>query len=93
MITDVSVIAKLQKVLNECNCKTNKIWLDKGRIFYKAWMISWWQDNDIGMYSRHNEYLLRISKYKNVSAKDYTPNWSNECLWLKKLKILFRERM
>ena len=31
---------------------------------------------------------IRISKYKNIFAKGYTPNWSEEVL-LKKLKILF----
>ena len=29
---------------------------------------------------------VRISKYKNVSANDYTPNWSEEIFLLKKLK-------
>ena len=34
---------------------------------------------------------VRISKYKNIFAKGYMPNWSEEVLLLKKLKILFRE--
>ena len=36
---------------------------------------------------------VRISKYKNIFAKGYTPNWSEEVLLLKKLKILFRGLM
>ena len=32
---------------------------------------------------------VRISKYKNIFAKGYMPNWSEEYLLLKKLKILF----
>ena len=32
---------------------------------------------------------LRISKH-NIFAKGYVPNWSEEVLWLKKLKILCR---
>ena len=32
---------------------------------------------------------VRISKYKNIFAKRYTPNWSEEVIWFKKLKILF----
>ena len=32
---------------------------------------------------------VRISKYKNIFAKDYVPNLSEEILCLKKLKILF----
>ena len=34
--------------------------------------------------------IVRISKYKNSSAKGYTPNWPVKFLWLKKLKILWR---
>ena len=30
---------------------------------------------------------VRISKYKNIFAKGYTPIWPEECLLLKKLKI------
>ena len=36
---------------------------------------------------------VRISKYKNIFAKDYVPNWREEVLWLKKLKILLRGLM
>ena len=32
---------------------------------------------------------VRISKYENIFAKDYTPGWSQEFFWLKKLKIQF----
>ena len=32
---------------------------------------------------------LRISKYKNVFAKGYIPNWSEEVLLLMRLKIQF----
>ena len=28
--------------------------------------------------------IVRISKYKNIFAKGYVPNWSEELLWLKK---------
>ena len=30
--------------------------------------------------------LLRISKYKNISAKGYTPNWSEEIFVISKIK-------
>ena len=30
--------------------------------------------------------LLRISKYKNIFAKDYTPHWSEEVFVIKKVK-------
>ena len=32
---------------------------------------------------------VRISKHKNIFAKGYTPNWSEEVLLLMKLKIQF----
>ena len=32
---------------------------------------------------------VRISKYKNIFAKGYTPNWSEEVFVIKKVKILF----
>ena len=30
--------------------------------------------------------IVRISKYKNISAKRYTPNWSEEIFVIKKVK-------
>ena len=36
---------------------------------------------------------VRISKYKNISAKGYMPNWSEEVLLLVKLKIQFHGHM
>ena len=44
-----------QKNLTKSNCKPNKIWVDKGTESYKKLMKSWLQDNDIEIYSRHNE--------------------------------------
>ena len=88
-------------------------------------MKSWLQDNDVVMYSHHNEgksvaaerfittlknkiykYMTsisenvytdklddrevddheRISKYKNIFAKGYTPNWSEEIFVIKEIK-------
>ena len=31
-------------------------------------------------------YHVRISKYKNIFAKGYTPNWSEEIFIIKKIK-------
>ena len=30
--------------------------------------------------------IVRISKYKNISAKDYVPNWSEKVFVIKKVK-------
>ena len=32
--------------------------------------------------------IVRISKYENIFAKGYTPNWSEEVFVIKKVKIL-----
>ena len=37
--------------------------------------------------------IVRISKYKNIFAKSYVPNWSAEVFVIKKLKILCRRHM
>ena len=42
----------------------NKIWVDKGNKFYKRSMKSWLKENNIQMYSAHNEG-------KNVVAKRF----------------------
>ena len=151
--------------LDESNHKPNKVWVDKGSKFYSRSMKSLLQNNDVEMYSAHNEgksviaerfiktlknkiceYLtsissnicidksedidkkynntyhtiikmkrviiksntnidcsnrindknpkfeiddiVSISKYKNIFAIVYTPNWSDEVFRLKKLRIL-----
>ena len=38
-------------------------------------------------------YQVRISKYKNIFAKVYTPDWYEEIFVIKKLKILFHGHM
>ena len=45
-------------VLNECNCKPNKIWVNKASEFYNRSMKSWLQDNNIEMYSTHIMILV-----------------------------------
>ena len=44
-----------QKILDESNRKPNRIWVDKGSEFYNKTMKSWLEENDIEMYSTHNE--------------------------------------
>ena len=44
-----------QKILTKSNSKPNKIWVDKGREYYKRSMKLWLEKNDIEMYSTHNE--------------------------------------
>ena len=37
------------------NRKPNKIWVDKGSEFYNNSYKKWLQDNNVAMYSTHNE--------------------------------------
>ena len=159
----VSIVTAFQSILKQSNRKPNEIWVDKGSEFYNASFKKWLQDNDIVMYSTHNEgksvvaekfirtikskiykymtsisknvyidklddivdeynntyhtaikmkpinvkdntYIntdeeinnkdpklkvgdhVRISKYKSIFAKSFTPNWSEEVFAIKKVK-------
>ena len=50
-----------QKNLVESNHKPNKVWVDKGKGFYNRLMKSWLQDNDIDIYSTHNEVKFVVA--------------------------------
>ena len=171
----ISIVKAFQSILKQSNSKRrvedtsaqhvkpNKIWVDKGSEFYNAYFKKWLRDNDIVMYSTHNEgksvlaerfirtlkgkiykymtsisknvyidklddivdeynntyhttikmkpidvkdntYIntskeinnkdpkfkvgdyVRISKYKNIFAKGYMLNWSEEVFVIKKIK-------
>ena len=160
----ISIVKAFHLILKQSNSrKPNKIWVDKGSEFYNAYFTKWLRDNDIIMYSTHNErksvvaerfiktlkskiyrymtsisenvyidklddtvdeynntyhttikmkpidikdntYIntskeinnkdpkfkvgdhVRISKYKNIFAKGYMPNWSEEVFVIKKVK-------
>ena len=169
----ISIVKAFQSILKQSNrrakgtsaqqVKPNEIWVDKAPEFYNAYFKKWLRDNDIVMYSTHNEgksvvaerfirtlkskiymymtsisknvyidklddivdeynnthhttikmkpidvkdntYIsadkeinnkdpkfkfgdhVRISKYKNIFAKGYTPNWSEEVFVIKKVK-------
>ena len=51
----VSIVNAFQKVLVKSERKPNKIWVDKGSEFYNSSFKKWLKDNDIEMYSIHNE--------------------------------------
>ena len=51
----VSTADAFQKILDDSNRKPNKIWVDKGSEFYNNSFKKWLKDNDIEMYSIHNE--------------------------------------
>ena len=160
----ISIVKAFQSILKQSNSrKPNKISVEKGSEFFNAYFKKWLRDNDIVIYSTHNEgksvvaerfirtlkskiykymtsisknvYIdkldntvdeynntyhtiikmkpidvkdnaninvdkkiinknpkfkvgdhVRISKYKNIFAKGYMPNWSEEVFVIKKVK-------
>ena len=53
--TSITITNAFQNILNESKHKPNKIWEDKGSEFYNTSVKSWLWDNNIKMYSTHNE--------------------------------------
>ena len=51
----VSIADAFQKILDKSGCKPNKIWVDKGSEIYNNSFKKWLKDNNIEMYSIHNE--------------------------------------
>ena len=51
----ITITTAFQKILDESNCKPNKIWVDKCSEFYNRSMKLWLEKNDIKMHSAHNE--------------------------------------
>ena len=51
----ITITNAFQKILDESNRKLNKIWLDKDSDVCSRSMKLWLQDNNIEMYSIHNE--------------------------------------
>ena len=57
-----SIVNAFQKILKESNRKPNKIWVDKGSELYNNSFKKWLKDNDIEMYSTHNEGKSVVAK-------------------------------
>ena len=51
----ITITIAFQKILDESNCKPNKLWVDKGSEFNNRSIKSWLLDNDIEMHSTHNK--------------------------------------
>ena len=50
------------EIVNESNCKPKKLWVDQGRELYNKLMPEWVDNNDILMYSTHDEGESVISE-------------------------------
>ena len=51
----IAIANGFPEFLHESNRDPNKIWADKISEFYNRSITSWLQDNDMEMYSAHNE--------------------------------------
>ena len=51
-----------QNILDESGLKPNKIWVGKSSEFYNRSMKSWFQDNDIEMYSMQKKEDMLLQK-------------------------------
>ena len=51
----VTIVNAFQKILDDSTRKQNKIWVDQGSEVYNNSFKKWLKDNDIEMYSTHNE--------------------------------------
>ena len=58
----ISIVNAFQKFLKQSNRKPNKIWVDKGSECFNNSFKKWLQDNDIVMYSTHNEGKSVVQK-------------------------------
>ena len=61
------------EIVNECNRNPNKLCVDQRREIYNKFMQEWLNDNDILMYSIHNEGNSVIAEMfiKALKAKIY----------------------
>ena len=68
-----SIVNAFQKTLKESDRKPNKIWVDKGREFYNSSFKKLLTDNDIEMYSIHNEGKSVVAErfIRTLSTKIY----------------------
>ena len=68
------------EIVNGSNCKPNKLLVDQWREFYNKLMQEWLDNNDILMYSTHNEGKSVIAErfIKTLKTKMYKKMTSND---------------
>ena len=57
-----SIVDAFQKILKKPNRRRRKILVDKGSEFYNSHFKKWFKDNNIEMYSTHNEEKSNIAE-------------------------------
>ena len=70
---DTTVLNDCIEIVNESNHKWHKLWVNQGKKFYNTFMQKWLDNNNILMYSTHNEHKSLITKrfIKMLKAKTY----------------------
>ena len=68
------------EIVIESNWKPNKLWVDQGRGFYKKLTQEWLDNNDILVYSTHNEC-------KSVIAEKFRKTLKYQ-IYKKKLQLM-----
>ena len=66
----LSIVNAFQKNVKQSARKPNKIWVGKGNVFYNNSFKKWLQDNDIAMYSTHNEGKFVVAERFIRTLKD-----------------------
>ena len=94
MLNGKTVLNVFIKIVNECNCKPNKLWVDQGREFCNKFMQEWLDNNDMLMYSTHNEGNLVVNEkfIKRLKTKIYKKMTANNSKsYLSYLNILVNQ--
>ena len=69
----ISIVKEFQSILKQSNRKPNKKWVDNSSEFYNAYFKKWLRDNDIVMYSTHNEGKSVVAErfVRTLKSKTY----------------------
>ena len=79
-------IDKLNDIVNEYNHKSHRtIKMKPADVKDNAYIDFSKEVNDKDLKFKFGDHV-RISKYKNIFAKEYTPNWSEEVFVIKEVK-------
>ena len=75
-----TVLNAFIEIVKESNRKPNKLWVDQGREFYNKFNQEWLDNNDILMYSTHNEGKSVIAErfIKTLKSKIYKKMTAND---------------
>ena len=79
----VNIVNAFQKVLDKSGRKQNKIWVDERSEFYSSSFKKWLKNNDIKMYSMHNEGKSVVAErfIRNLKTKIYKCMTSKKCIY------------